>query len=47
MPNKVMDCEHSEADFDTAFTSRSFERLSCFPHMLQLVVSKQGCYIKK
>ena len=25
VPKEVMDCEHSEADFDTAFTSRSFE----------------------
>ena len=40
VPKEVMDCERSEADFDTAFSSRSFERLSCFPHMLQLVVSK-------
>ena len=40
VPKEVMDCERSEADFDTAFTSRSFERLSCFPHTLQLVVSK-------
>ena len=40
VPKAVMDCECSEADFDTAFISRRFERLSCFPHMLQLVLSK-------
>ena len=40
VPKEVMDCERSEADFDTAFSSRSFERLSCFPPTLQLVVSK-------
>ena len=35
-----MDCENSKADFDIAFTAGSFERLLCFPHTLQLVVSK-------
>ena len=40
VPKEVMDCERSEADFDTAFTSRSFERLSCFPYTLQLIVSQ-------
>ena len=40
VPKEVMDCENSEADFDTAFKAGSFERLSCFPHTLQLVVSK-------
>ena len=40
VPKEVMNCENSEADFDIAFTAGSFERLSCFPHTLQLVVSK-------
>ena len=40
VPAEVMDCENSETDFDVAFNAGSFERLSCFPHTLQLVVSK-------
>ena len=32
--------EERETDFDLAFSYESYKRLSCFPHTLQLVVSK-------
>lgn len=34
---EIADCDDKESDCEIAFSS---ERLSCFPHTLQLVVSK-------